>query len=165
LNNNIDSICIFNDEAHNTKAAQYNDLIGKLKPKRFFRLDTTATPDRLDGLHPDSKMIFVYDIAQAMVDKIIKRPVVFHPDVKKVILTYEDLETGKTISAEEVPWEEIEHRKIPARRYITSLKPMRQQIAIACELLKEQRMRTPKPYKPLLFLVAVSIDDAKNITR
>jgi len=165
LRDNVDSLCIFNDEAHNTKAEQYNDLMSKLKPKRFFRLDTTATPDRLDGLHPDSKMIFVYDIAQAMVDKIIKRPIVFHPDVKKVKLTYEDLETGKTISAEEVPWEEIEKRKIPARRYITSLKPMRQQIAIACELLKEQRMRTPKPYKPLLFLVALSIKDAENIAK
>ena len=165
LRDNVDSLCIFNDEAHNTKAEQYNDLIGKLKPKRFFRLDTTATPDRLDGLHPDSKMIFVYDIAQALADKIIKRPIVFHPDIKKVKLTYEDLETGKIISAEEMPWEEIEQRKIPARRYITSLKPMRQQIAIACELLKEQRMRTPEPYKPLLFLVTFSIEDAKNIAR
>jgi len=165
LRDNVDSLCIFNDEAHNTKAEQYNDLISKLKPKRFFRLDTTATPDRLDGLHPDSKMIFVYSIAEALADKIIKRPIVFHPDVKKVKLTYEDLETGKTISAEEVPWEEIEKRRIPARRYITSLKPMRQQIAIACELLKEQKMRTPEPYKPLLFLVTFSIEDAKNITR
>jgi len=165
IRDNVDSLCIFNDEAHNTKAEQYNDLMAKLKPKRFIRVDTTATPDRLDGLHPDSKMIFVYDIAQAMTDKIIKRPVVFHPDVKKVKLTYEDLETGKTISAEEVPWEEIEKRKIPARRYITSLKPMRQQIAIACELLKEQKMRTPEPYKPLLFLVTFSIEDAKNIAR
>jgi superfamily II DNA or RNA helicase len=164
LRDNVDSLCIFNDEAHNTKAEQYNDLIGKLKPKRFFRLDTTATPDRLDGLHPDSKMIFVYGIAEALADKIIKRPIVFHPDVKKVKLTYEDLETGKIISAEEVPWEEIEKRRIPARRYITSLKPMRQQIAIACELLKEQKMRTPEPYKPLLFLVTFSIEDAKNIT-
>lgn len=165
LRDNVNSLCIFNDEAHNTKAEQYNDLIGKLKPKRFFRLDTTATPDRLDGLHPDSKMIFVYSIAEALADKIIKRPIVFHPDIKKVKLTYEDLETGKTISAEEVPWEEIEKRRIPARRYITSLKPMRQQIAIACELLKEQKMRTPEPYKPLLFLVTFSIEDAKNIAR
>lgn len=163
LRDNVDSLCIFNDEAHNTKAEQYNDLMAKLRPKRFLRVDTTATPDRLDGLHPDSKMIFVYDIAQAMRDKIVKRPIVFHPDVKKVKLTYEDLETGKTISAEEVPWEEIEKRRIPARRYITSKKPMRQQIAIACELLKEQRQRTPEPYKPLLFLVAVSIKDAENI--
>jgi type III restriction enzyme len=163
IRDNVDSLCIFNDEAHNTKAEQYNDLMAKLKSKRFMRLDTTATPDRLDGLHPDSKMIFKYDIAQALSDKIIKRPIVFHPDIKKVTLTYEDLETGKTLSAEEVPWEEIEQRKIPARRYITSLKPMRQQIAIACELLKEQKMRTPAPYKPLLFLVAISIADAKNI--
>lgn len=87
-------------------------------------------------------MIFVYPIAEAMRDKIIKRIVVFHPDVKKVKLTYEDLETGKTISAEEVPWEEIERRKIRATRYITSTNPMRQQIAIALELLKQQRMRT-----------------------
>ena len=169
LRDNVDSLCIFNDEAHNTKAKQYNDLIDKLSskinPKRFFRLDTTATPDRLDSLCPDSKMIFVYGIAEAMKDKIIKRIVVFRPDVKKVKLTYEDLETGKTVSAEEIPWEEIERRKIPARRYITSVKPMRQQIAIACELLKEQRMRTPKPYKPLLFIVAVSINDAENITK
>ncbi|MFH1656164.1 MAG: DEAD/DEAH box helicase family protein [Candidatus Nealsonbacteria bacterium] len=165
LMDNIESLCIFNDEAHNTKAKQYNELIAKLKPKRFLRLDTTATPDRLDGLHPDSKMVFLYGIAEAMKDRIIKRIVVFHPDIKKVKLTYEDLETGKTISAEEVPWEEIERRKIPARRYITSLKPMRQQIAIACELLKEQKMRTPKPYKPLLFIVAISINDAKNIVK
>lgn len=169
LMENVDQLVIFNDEAHNTKAEMYNDLINKLKPKRFFRLDTTATPDRLDGLHPDSSMIFVYGIAEAMKDKVIKRIVVFHPDVRKVHLTYEDLETGKTISAEEVPWEEIEHRKIPARRYITSEKPMRQQIAIALELLKQQWMRVPrgkdnKPrFKPLLFVIAVSIEDAKRI--
>ena len=167
LMENIKQFCIFNDEAHNTKAEQYDKLLYefKIKEKRFFRLDTTATPDRLDGSHPDSKMIFVYDIAQALSDKIIKRPIIFHPDIKKVTLTYEDLETGKTISAEEVPWEEIEQRKISARRYITSLKPMRQQIAIACELLKAQRMRTPEPYKPLLFLVAISINDAENIEK
>lgn len=168
---NVDSLVIFNDEAHNTKAQQYNNLINKLKLKRFFRLDTTATPDRLDGLHPDSEMIFVYGIAEAMRDKIIKRIVVFHPDVRKVHLTYEDLETGKTISAEEVPWEEIEKRKIPARRYITSIKPMRQQLAIALELLKRQRISVPRSkdgqprFKPLLFVIALSISDAENITR
>ncbi len=171
IQDNVESLVIFNDEAHNTKAEQYNDLMNKLKPKRFFRLDTTATPDRLDGLHPDSKMIFVYGIAEGMRDKIIKRIVVFHPDVRKVELTYEDLKTGKTISAEEVPWEEIEKRPISARRYITSVKPMRQQIAIALELLKEQWLRVPKKkngtpkFKPLLFVVAVSIKDAENIAR
>jgi type III restriction enzyme len=163
IRDNVESLIIFNDEAHNTKAEQYDDLINKLKPKRFFRLDTTATPDRLDGKHPDSKMIFVYPIAEAMRDKIIKRIVVFHPDVRKVKLTYEDLETGKTISAEEVPWEEIERRKIRATRYITSTNPMRQQIAIALELLKHQGMGTPKKFKPLLFVVAISIADAERI--
>lgn len=171
LMSNVDSLVIFNDEAHNTKAEMYNGLINKLKPKIFFRLDTTATPDRLDGLHPDSKMIFVYNIAEAMRDKIIKRIVVFHPDVRKVNLTYEDLETGKVISAEEVPWAEIEKRKISARRFITSLKPMRQQIAIALELLKKQRMAVPRDkngeprFKPLLFVIAISIRDAENIAR
>ena len=163
LRDNVESLCIFNDEAHNTKAEQYDDLINKLKPKRFFRLDTTATPDRLDGKHPDSKMIFVYSIAEAMRDKIVKRIVVFHPDVRKVNLTYEDLETGKTISAEEVPWEEIERRRIRATRYITSTNPMRQQIAIALELLKHQKIGTPPKFKPLLFVVAISIADAERI--
>lgn len=169
----VDKMVVFNDEAHNTKAEQYDSFMAKLKntEKRFFRLDTTATPDRLDGKHPDSKMVFVYGIAEAMRDKIIKRIVVFQPDVSKVNLTYEDLETGKTISAEEVPWEEIEKRKIQARRYITSKKPMRQQMAIALELLKKQKMSVPrnkdgKPrFKPLLFVIAVSINDAENIAR
>lgn len=164
LRDNVDSLCIFNDEAHNTKAEQYDDLINKLNPKRFFRLDTTATPDRLDGKHPDSKMIFVYGITEAMRDKIIKRIVVFHPDIKKVKLTYEDLETGQTISAENVPWEEIEKRKIKATRYITSTNPMRQQIAIALELLNHQRIAcSTTKYKPLLFVVAISITDAERI--
>lgn len=169
LQANVDSLCIFNDEAHNTKAEQYNDLVNKIKPKRFFRLDTTATPDRLDGLHPDSKMIFRYDIAEAMRDKVIKRTVVFHPDVRKVKLEYQNTETGETISAEEMPWEEIERRRVPARRYITSPRPMRQQIAIALKLLSEQRMRPPKNpggsprFKPLLFVVALSIADAERI--
>lgn len=169
LQANVDALCVFNDEAHNTKAEQYNDLINKLKPKRFFRLDTTATPDRLDGLHPDSKMVFHYDIAEAMRDKVIKRTVVFHPDVRRVKLEYQNTETGETISAEEMPWEEIERRRVPARRYITSPRPMRQQIAIALKLLSEQRMRVPKNpdgsarFKPLLFVVALSIADAERI--
>ncbi len=39
---NCDRFAIYNDEAHNTKAEQYNDLINKLRPKRILRLDTTA---------------------------------------------------------------------------------------------------------------------------
>lgn len=166
---NCDRLAIYNDEAHNTKAEQYNDLINKLKPKRVLRLDTTATPDRLDGLHPDSKMIYVYGIQEAMHDKIVKRVVVFKPDIEKVKITYFDMETKKEITADEMPWEDIERKKIPAVRYVMNPKPMEQQLAIALECLKYQRKTVPigqdgKPtYKPLLFVVALSINDAKNI--
>lgn len=166
---NCDRLAIYNDEAHNTKAEQYNDLINKLKPKRVLRLDTTATPDRLDGLHPDSEMIYVYGIREAMREKIIKRVVVFKPDIETVKFTYYDLETKKEITAEEMPWEDIERRKIPAVRYVTNPKPMAQQLGIALECLKYQRKTVPpgpdgRPvYKPLLFVVALSIKDAENI--
>ena len=168
---NCDRLCIYNDEAHNTRAEQYNDLINKLKPKRFFRLDTTATPDRLDGLHPDSEMIYVYGIREAMHDKVVKRVVVFEPEITKVKFTYYDWETQKEISAEEVPWEAIEQRKVPAVRYTMSPEPMAQQIGIALESLRHQKLTVPiaddgKPvYKPLLFVVALNIEDAKTISR
>jgi len=80
-----------------------------------------------------------------------------------------DKETGKILSAEEMPWEAIEQKKIRATRYITNPKPMAQQLGIALECLKYHNKAVPpgedsKPsYKPLLFVVAVSIQDAKNI--
>jgi len=52
IKKNLGNIVIFNDEAHNSKAENYNEVLSQLKPQRVFRLDTTATPDRLDGLHP-----------------------------------------------------------------------------------------------------------------
>ena len=168
---NCDRLCIYNDEAHNTRAEQYNDLVNKLKPKRVFRLDTTATPDRLDGLHPDSEMIQVYSIRDAMRDKVVKRVVVFEPEIEKVKFTYYDWETQKEISAEEVPWEDIDQKKIPAVRYTMNPKPMAQQIGIAMECLRHQRKTVPsgddgKPlYKPLLLVVALNIDGAKTIAR
>lgn len=171
IQKNLGDLVIFNDEAHNTKAENYNELLNKLKPQRIFRLDTTATPDRLDGLHPDSEKILEYGIKKAMQDRIIKRVIVCRPDIEKVKLTYKDTETGEEIKAEEVPWEEIEHRKIRPTRYITSEKPMRQQIAIAKQCLDYQKKTTvldddgkPK-WKPLLFVVAISIADAKNIAK
>src|SRR3972149_6238649 len=172
IQKNLGNIVIFNDEAHNSKAENYNEVLNKLKPQRIFRLDTTATPDRLDGLHPDSEKILEYGIKRAMLDRIIKRIIVCKPDIEKVKLTYRDTETGKEIKAEEVPWEEIERRKIKATRYITNEKPMRQQIAIAKQCLDYQKTKgmllgdDGKPlYKPLLFVVAISITDAKNIAK
>jgi len=158
-------------EAHNSKAENYNEVLNKLKPQRIFRLDTTATPDRLDGLHPDSEKILEYGIRQAMHDRIIKRIIVCKPDIEKVKLTYKDIETGQELKAEEIPWEEIENRKIRATKYMVSEKPMRQQIAIAKQCLDFQKKTVPpdidgKPkWKPLLFVVAISIKDAKNIAK
>lgn len=171
IQKNLSNIVIFNDEAHNSKADNYNDVLNKLKPQRIFRLDTTATPDRLDGLHPDSEKILEYGIRQAMHDRIIKRIIVCKPDIEKVKLTYKDIETGEELRAEEVPWEEIENRKIRASKYVVSEKPMRQQIAIAKQCLDYQKKcissdTTGKPqWKPLLFVVAISIRDAKNIEK
>lgn len=171
IEKNLGRIVIFNDEAHNSKADNYNDVLNKLKPQRLFRLDTTATPDRLDGLHPDSEKIIEYGIRQAMHDRIIKRIIVCRPDIEKVKLTYKDVESGETVKAEEIPWEEIESRKIRATKYVTSEKPMRQQIAIAKQCLDYQKKtialdNTGQPvWKPLLFVVAISIQDAKNIKK
>lgn len=171
IQKNLGNIVIFNDEAHNSKAENYNEVLNKLKPQRIFRLDTTATPDRLDGLHPDSEKILEYGIKKAMQDRIIKRIVVCKPDIEKVKLTYKDTETGKEIKVEEIPWEEIEHRKIRPTRFITSEKPMRQQIAIAKQCLDYQKKTVAlddvgKPkMKPLIFIVAISIADAKNIAK
>lgn len=171
IQKNLGNMVIFNDEAHNSKAENYNEVLNKLKPQRIFRLDTTATPDRLDGLHPDSEKILEYGIKKAMRDRIIKRIIVCKPDIEKVKLTYKDTETGEELKAEEVPWEEIEHRKIKPTRYITSEKPMRQQIAIAKQCLDYQKktvalddLGKPK-WKPLLFVVAISIADANNIAK
>jgi len=171
IQKNLGDLVIFNDEAHNSKAENYNEVLNKLKPQRIFRLDTTATPDRLDGLHPDSEKILEYNIRQAMQDRIIKRIIVCKPDIEKVKLTYKDTETGKEIKAEEVPWEDIEQRRIKPTRYITSEKPMRQQIAIAKQCLDYQKKTVAlddvgKPkWKPLLFVVAISIADARNIAK
>lgn len=171
IQKNLGNIVIFNDEAHNSKAENYNDVLNKLKPQRIFRLDTTATPDRLDGLHPDSEKIMEYGIRQAMHDRIIKRIIVCRPDIEKVKLTYKDVETGKELRVEEIPWEDIESKKIRATKYVTSEKPMRQQIAIAKQCLDYQKKTiapdiTGQPaWKPLLFVVAISINDAKNIKK
>lgn len=178
---NIDRIAIFNDEAHNTKAKQYNLLLKKLEPKRFIRIDTTATPERLDGLHPDSEMIYEYGIKEAMRDKIIKRIVVFKPDVEKVKLNWKD-EEGKIYSVDEVPWEQLEKGwvertfdgkkvKVPAVQYVMDDQPSVQLLQVALQCLEHQKRAVPldtdgKPkYKPLLFIVTFSIEDANHIAK
>lgn len=63
--NYVEQLAIFNDEAHNTPAEEYDNTLFALSSKCKFRLDTTATPDRADGKSPDTKMIYEYAIADA----------------------------------------------------------------------------------------------------
>jgi superfamily II DNA or RNA helicase len=178
---NIDRMAIFNDEAHNTKAKQYNLLLKKLEAKRFIRLDTTATPERLDGLHPDSEMIYEYGIKEAMRDKVVKRVVVFKPDVEQVKLNWKD-EAGKIYSVDEVPWDQIEKGwversfdgkkiKVPSVKYVMDDNPSIQILQVALECLKYQMKAVPSDvdgrpkYKPLLFIVTFCIDDANHIAK
>jgi len=55
LMNTEQRIAVFNDEAHNTPAAEYDNTLFTLKQISKIRVDTTATPDRADGKPLDSK--------------------------------------------------------------------------------------------------------------
>ena len=104
LMNTDEKIAVFNDEAHNTPAAEYDNTLFALKQISRFRLDTTATPDRADGKAPDAKMLFEYGItdAQAEVPPIIKSVVVYQPKLASVELTYTNPETGEKRTVDEM---------------------------------------------------------------
>jgi superfamily II DNA or RNA helicase len=85
---------VFNDEAHNSPASEYEATLERMREKVTLRVDTTATPDRADGRTPDSDMIYEYGVTDALADGIIKTPVVYQPDIKTVQLTYTDALTG-----------------------------------------------------------------------
>lgn len=165
--NHLGRIGVFNDEAHNTVAPRYDELLDLLSSsgKTVLRLDTTATPDRADGEVPRSRMIYFYGIKEAVRDGIIKTVYVCQPNIKTVELTYTDTETGDVVRVEEVPWEEIEAKQIPATKWVTSPKPLRQQLDMGVRRLQEQHKRARGRYKPILFVVAVSIKDAYNAKR
>ncbi len=169
LMNSDEKIAIFNDEAHNTPAAEYDNTLFTLKQISQFRLDTTATPDRADGQTPDSKMIFEYGItdAQAEVPPIIKSVVVYQPKLSSVELTYTNPATGehRTVDEMDEEFERIE-KGLSSTQWVTDPDPMRKQISIALERLKEQRRRAASlaagSYKPILFVVAITIKDAEQ---
>jgi type III restriction enzyme len=81
---------LFNDEAHNSPAPEYEATLQRMREKIVLRVDTTATPDRADGQTPDSDMVYEYGVTDALHDGIIKTPVVYQPDIKTVQLTYTD---------------------------------------------------------------------------
>ncbi len=169
LMNAEEKIAVFNDEAHNTPAAEYDNTLFALKRLSRFRLDTTATPDRADGKAPDTKMIFEYGItdAQAEVPPIIKSVVVYQPRLASVELTYTNPETGerRTVDEMDEEFERIE-KGLSSTQWVTDPDPMGKQIRVALDRLQEQRRRAKtlaqSSYKPILFVVAITIKDAEQ---
>jgi superfamily II DNA or RNA helicase len=171
LMNDNEKVAIFNDEAHNTPAAEFENTLFALKCISKFRLDTTATPDRADGRTPDSKMIFEYGIADAQAETppIIKNIVVYQPRLASVELTYTNLETGERRSVDEMDeeFERIE-KGLSATQWVTDHDPMRKQIRIALDRLQEQERWAQAEdmgngaYDPILFVVAITIKDAEQ---
>lgn len=161
--NFLGDLAVFNDEAHNTPAPEYTNILIQLAKKSKFRLDTTATPDRADNQNPDSEMIYEYGIQDALADDLIKSVVVYQPDIKRVELTYTDFDTGKQAKVEEIDWDDIDRKGISATQWVTDDKPLKQQIKIALGRLAEQKERAKGRYKAVLFVVAVCIKDAKNV--
>lgn len=156
---------VFNDEAHNSPAPEWDATLDRMRPKTLLRLDTTATPDRADGRSPDSKMVYEYLIQDALSDKLVKQPVVYQPNIATVELTYKDARTGETRSVEEIDWAEVDRLGLNATQWVTDDKPMQQQMAIALRRLAEQEKRAKGRYQPVLFVVAVCKLDAEKAAR
>ena len=153
---------LFNDEAHNSPAPEYDATLRRMREKVVLRLDTTATPDRADGQTPDSDMIYEYGVTDALADEIISTPVVYQPDIKTVQLTYTDARTGEKRKVEEIDWDEVDRLGLNATQWVTDDEPMRQQMAIALKRLEEQESRAKGRYQPILFVVAVCKADAEK---
>ena len=153
---------LFNDEAHNAPAPEYEQTLVRMREKVALRVDTTATPDRADGKTPDSDMIFEYGVNDALFDGIITTPVVYQPDIKTVQLTYTDARTGERHKVEEIDWDEVDRLGLNATQWVTDDEPMRQQMAIALRRLEEQERRAKGRYQPILFVVAVCKADAEK---
>ena len=155
---------VFNDEAHNTPAPEYERTLKALQehPAFRFRLDTTATPDRADDKPIDSRNIYEYDIPAALQDQVIAMPVVYQPSISTVELTYTDAVTGETRGVEEIDWDEVDRAGVSATQWVTDQKPMSQQIGIAKQRLLEAKRSANKRYRPILFVVAVCKADARQ---
>ena len=156
---------LFNDEAHNSPAPEWDRALDKLLPQTVLRVDTTATPDRADGKSPDSRMIYEYLIQDALADRLVKTPVVYQPNIATVELTYTDARTGETRGVEEIDWAEVDRLGINATQWVTDDKPMQQQMAIALQRLREQERRANDRYQPILFVVAVCKLDADRAAK
>ena len=153
---------LFNDEAHNAPAPEWDKTLERMRGQTALRVDTTATPDRADGQTPDSRMICEYLIQDALADRLVKTPVVYQPSIATVELTYTDVRTGETRGVEHIDWAEVDRLGINATQWVTDDKPMQQQMAIALQRLREQERRAAGRYQPILFIVAVCKLDAEK---
>ena len=156
---------LFNDEAHNSPAPEWDATLEKMRPKTVLRVDTTATPDRADGKSPGSKMIYEYLIQDALADRLVKTPVIYQPNIQTVELTYTDAYTGETRGVEEIDWDEVDRLGLNATQWVTDDMPMQQQMAIALQRLREQERRAKNRYQPILFVVAVCKLDAQKAAK
>ena len=160
----LGDLAIFNDEAHNTPAPEYTNILNILDKKCQFRLDTTATPDRADGSEPDSKMIYHYDVNKALDDGIIKSIVVYQPEVKLITMTYTNPNTGEKKDITELDSEFREAEKmIKPFQWILDDEPMNKQISIALDRHREQKTLARGRYNPILFVVAMTINEGKRV--
>jgi type III restriction enzyme len=163
-----DELAVFNDEAHNTPAPEYDNILYALSKKSKFRLDTTATPDRADGKNPDSEMVYEFSIAdaQSTAPPIIKSVVVYQPKISSVQLTYTNPDTGerRTVDEMDKEFEKIE-KGLSSTQWVTDPDPMSKQVSIALERLEEQKRRAEAlargSYRPILFVVGICIKDAR----
>lgn len=163
MDNFTDTLAVFNDEAHNTAASEYTNILQVLSKNCMFRLDTTATPDRADGAEPDSEMIFSYDVSQALRDHIIKSIVVYEPEVKLLQMTYTNLETGEKKNITELDDEfKAAENQLKPFQWILDPEPMKKQIAIALQRHREHQAVSKNKYKPVLFVVTMSIKEAQR---
>ena len=163
LEANKTHFALFNDEAHNTRALEYERTLQALQAHESFafRMDTTATPERADDRALDSRLIYEFGIPAALRHKVIAQPEVYQPEISKVELTYTDQETGEHRRVEEMDWEETGGVPLSATQWVNDREPMRQQISIAKNRLEEASLRANGRYRPILFVVAINKADAR----
>ena len=158
----VGELAIFNDEAHNTPAQEYTNIINALSRQSRFRLDTTATPNRADGREPDTEMIQYYDMPQALRDGIVKSVVVYEPEIKLLELTYTNIKTGekRKVTELDVEFKEAE-RNLKPFQWILDPEPMKKQMSIALRRHREHIVRAKNRYKPILFVITMSIEEGE----
>ena len=156
---------IFNDEAHNTPAPEYAKTLRELAahPAFRFRLDTTATPDRLDDAPLGSRLVYRFGIPEARAARVVAETDVYQPVIGAADLTYTDKATGEQRTARDIDWREAAAiRGISAVQWVTDPEPKRQQLEIALQRLGEAAGRARGRWKPVLFVVSASRADARD---